>query len=101
MHFAVEREGGKLHLAVARGFRCDVEHDKLNKGAAESGLSDGQSRCRAASYLLQRDAKGYFQYLGRNRGARQKEQRSEVRRPALCDESARAIFDALFAWHVN
>jgi hypothetical protein len=68
-------EGGIFYLAVARCFRSNIEYDKLNEGAADSEVSEREESEReergrregggssAAAYLLQRDAKGYFQYL--------------------------------------
>ena len=60
---ALRAHESRLHLAVARGFRSHVEHNKLNEGAAALGLSDTRLRRIRCSRLLHRDAKGNFQYL--------------------------------------
>jgi hypothetical protein len=60
---ALRAHESRLHLAVARGFRSHVEHNKLNEGAAALGLSDTRLRRIRCTRLLHRDAKGNFQYL--------------------------------------
>jgi hypothetical protein len=39
-----EGGGEGIYLAVARGFRSNVEYDKLNEGAAVSELSEREGR---------------------------------------------------------